>query len=323
MNEPAQSVLRAERGTAPSLDWVRDFGILASVAALFVALSIASEAFLTWTNLVNILDQWAPVGIMACAATLVIIAGGFDLSVGAVFAVAGLTAAKLANVTSPEVGFFGGLAVGLACGVGNGLITTIGRINPFVATLASGFVIRGIALVVSGGFLVSVEDSGFERLGAGKAFGVPYPVFIFAGFALVTAFLLAGTIFGRYVYAAGANPAAARLSGVRVDLVRASTFAISGLSAGLAGVIVSSRIATGQADAGLGIEFSVIAAVVIGGTSIYGGEGTIWRTVLGVLFLAMIGNGFNLININPTYQQIVEGGLILLAMGIDAWSRRR
>ncbi len=309
-------------GLASSLNWIRDFGIVASVLALFAALSIASDAFLTWTNLVNILDQWAPVGIMACAATLVIVAGGFDLSVGAVFAVAGITAAKLANATSPELGFLAGVGVGLALGIGNGLVTTVGRINSFVATLASGFIIRGVALTLSAGFLITVDDSSFQVLGTGKALGVPYPVWIFAGFALATAFLLAQTIFGRYVYAVGANSAAARVSGVRVNVVRAATFALSGLSAGLAGIIVSSRLATGQADAGIGIEFSVIAAVVIGGSSIYGGEGTIWRTVLGVFFLAMIGNGFNLLDINPTYQQIVEGSIILLAMGVDAWSRR-
>ena len=304
------------------LAWLRDFGIVASFGALFLALSIASDAFLTWTNLANVLDQWAPVGIMACAATLVIIAGGFDLSVGAIFAVAGITAAKVANATSPELGFLAGIAVGLGLGVGNGLLTTVGRINPFVGTLASSFMIRGFALVFSGGFLITVDDPGFQELGTGELLGLKYPVYVFAGFVLLTAFLLARTTFGRYVYASGANPAAARLSGVRVSAVRAATFALSGLSAGVAGVIVSSRVATGQADAGIGLEFSVIAAVVIGGTSIYGGEGTIWRTVVGVLFLGMIGNGFNLLNVNPTYQQIIQGAIILVAVAVDAWSRR-
>jgi ribose transport system permease protein len=304
------------------LAWLRDFGIVASAGALFIALSFASDAFLTWTNLANVLDQWAPVGIMACAATLVIIAGGFDLSIGAVFAVAGITAAKVANATSPEIGFLAGIGIGLGLGIGNGALVTVGRINPFVATLASSFMIRGFALVFSGGFLVTVDDPGFQRLGTGELLGLQYPVYVFAGFVLLTSFLLARTTFGRYIYAVGGNPTAARLSGVRVDTVRAATFALSGLSAGLAGVIVSSRVATGQADAGIGLEFSVIAAVVIGGTSIYGGEGTIWRTVVGVLFLGMIGNGFNLLNVNPTYQQIIQGAIIIVAVAVDAWSRR-
>lgn len=323
MSRPEAAVLdgRATR-LGLRLAWLRDFGIVASFGALFLALSIASDAFLTWTNMANILDQWAPVGIMACAATLVIIAGGFDLSIGAIFAVAGITAAKVANATSPELGFLAGIAIGLGLGVGNGLLTTVGRVNPFVGTLASSFMIRGFALVFSGGFLITVDDPAFQELGTGELLGLKYPVYVFAGFVLLTAFLLARTTFGRYVYASGANPAAARLSGVRVSGVRAATFALSGLSAGLAGVIVSSRVATGQADAGIGLEFSVIAAVVIGGTSIYGGEGTIWRTVVGVLFLGMIGNGFNLLNVNPTYQQIIQGAIILVAVAVDAWSRR-
>lgn len=304
------------------LERLRDLGIVASCAVLFVALSLASDVFLTWTNLVNVLDQWAPVGIMACAATLVITAGGFDLSVGAISAVAGITAAKVANGSSPELGFLAGIAAGLALGVGNGVLTTVGRINPFVGTLASSFMIRGFALVLTGGFLVTVDDPGYQRLGAGEFLGVEYPVYLFAAFAVLASFLMAWTTFGRYVYAAGANPAAARLSGVRVNAVRAATFALSGLSAGLAGIILSSRIATGQADAGIGLEFSVIAAVIIGGTSVYGGEGAIWRTVLGVLFLAMIGNGFNLLDIDPTYQQITQGAIIVLAVALDAWSRK-
>jgi ribose transport system permease protein len=322
VNAPREAVLdRAEGRGRPHLGWLREFGFAASFIALFVALSVSSDVFLTWTNLVNILDQWAPVGIMACAATLVIIAGGFDLSAGAIFAVAGITAAKVANATSPELGFLAGIGIGLALGVGNGLLVTVGRVNSFIGTLASSFMIRGFALVLSGGFLVIVDDPGFQRLGSGEFLGVKYPVYVFAGFALLTAFLLGWTTFGRYVYAVGANPAAARLSGVQVERVRAATFALSGFSAGVAGIIVSSRVSTGQADAGIGIEFSVIAAVVIGGTSIYGGEGAIWRSVLGVLFLAMIGNGFNLLNIDPTYQQIIQGAIIVVAVAVDAWSR--
>ena len=217
---------------------LRDYGIVVSFVALFVTLSLASDVFLTWANLTNILDQWAPVGIMACAATLVIIAGGFDLSVGAIFAVAGIIAAKLANTSSPTLAFLAALGVGLALGVGNGLLTTVGRINSFVGTLASSFMIRGFALVLSGGFLITVDDPSFQTLGSGEFLGVTYPVYVFLTFALLTAFLLTYTTFGRYVYAAGANPAAARLSGVRVNSIRVATFALSGLSAALAGIIV-------------------------------------------------------------------------------------
>jgi ribose transport system permease protein len=141
-------------------------------------------------------------------------------------------------------------------------------------------------------------------------------------FVAITAFVLARTVFGRYVYAIGGNPEAARLAGVNVDRVRAATFVLSGFAAGLGGVLATSRVATGQADAGTGLEFSVIAGIVVGGTSIAGGEGAVWRTVIGVLFIALIGNGFDLLGVNVIYQQIVQGTIIVAAVAFDAWSRR-
>jgi ribose transport system permease protein len=152
--------------------------------------------------------------------------------------------------------------------------------------------------------------------------GLHYSTLVWLGFALLCGFLLSRTIFGRYVYAIGGNHEAARLAGIRVDLVRASTFALSGLAGGIAGVILASQVATGQADANLGIEFSAIAAIVLGGTSILGGEGAIWRTVLGALLLQLIANGFNLLDVQPVYQQIFQGGILLTAVAVDAWARR-
>jgi ribose transport system permease protein len=167
-----------------------------------------------------------------------------------------------------------------------------------------------------------VDDSDYAILGTNQLAGVRYTTYLFVLFAIAAAVLLSRTTLGRAIYASGGNAEAARLSGIRVGVVRASTFVISGLSAGLAGVMISSRVSTGQADTGIGIELTAIAAVVIGGTSILGGEGAIWRSVLGVLLLTLIGNGFNLLNVNPTYQQIFQGAIILGAVAIDAWSRR-
>jgi ribose transport system permease protein len=167
-----------------------------------------------------------------------------------------------------------------------------------------------------------VDDPDYAILGTNQLGGVRYTTYLFVVFAIAAAVLLSRTTLGRAIYASGGNAEAARLSGIRVGVVRASTFVISGLSAGLAGVMISSRVATGQADTGVGIELTAIAAVVIGGTSILGGEGAIWRSVLGVLLLTLIGNGFNLLNVNPTYQQIFQGAIILSAVAIDAWSRR-
>lgn len=291
---------------------------------LFVVLSVASDAFLTKANLMNLLDQNAAIGVIACAMTLVIIAGGFDLSVGAIFAIAGVCAAKAAEAGAfPLLAIAVAVAAGAAIGLGNGLLVTVGRINSFIGTLASMYMIRGLALVVSGGFLITVSDPGFSTLGTGKVAGASYAAIVFVAVAVLLALLLHRTVFGRYVYAAGDNPEAARLSGVPVMRIRALTFVLSGACAGLAGAIVASRVATGQADSGDGMELAAIAAVVIGGTSIAGGEGAVWRSVVGVLLLALIGNGFNLLNIEPVYQQIVQGAIIAVAVAADAWSRVR
>jgi ribose transport system permease protein len=293
---------------------MRDYGIVLSFVALFLTLTFTSDVFLTQRNLLNVLDQSAAVGLMAVGGTLVIIGGGFDLSVGAIFAVAGV---------DPALALLLGTLAGLVLGTVNGLLTTIGRINPFMTTLASSIIIRGIALVITGGFLVTVTEKSFSTLGRGEVvLDIKWSIAIWLVFALICGFMLSRTTFGRHVYAAGGNPEAARLSGIRVALVRTVTYAVSGLSAGLAGVIVSSRVSSGQADAGTGIELSVIAAIVIGGTSIMGGEGAVWRSVLGVLLLALIGNGFNLLAVNPIYQQILQGAIILVAVGVDAWARR-
>jgi ribose transport system permease protein len=302
---------------------VHDFGILGVVIALFLVLSVSSDAFLTKTNLLNIADQYAPLGIIACGATLVIIAGGFDLSAGAVFALSGVVATKLAQTIDPYLAILAGIAAGLLLGVFNSLLITFGRVNTFIATLASSLVFRGIALLLTGGVLVTVRDPGFAELGRNQVLGIKFTIWLLLIVIVATGVLLWRTRLGRYIYAAGGNAEAARLSGVNVDLVRSITFAISGLCAGLAGVMSASRVSTGQADAGVGLELTAIAATVIGGTSILGGEGAVWRTVLGIMLLAMIGNGFNLLDINPTYQQIVQGALIVGAVSLDAWARGR
>lgn len=302
---------------------LREYGVVVVLLILVVVMSIASPAFLSFTNLANILDQWAPVGIMAVAGTLVIIAGGFDLSTSAIYAFAGVAAAMTVNGTgSVAMGFAVGIGIGLAVGIINGMVITVGRVNPFMATLASSLMIRGIATAVSAGALISVSNTSFTAVGLGTAFGLGWSVWIFAAVVVTTTVVMRFTIFGRQVYAVGGSVEAARLSGVRVSLIQASTFAISGLACGVAGVIVASRGASGQAGLGVGIELTVIAAIVIGGTSILGGQGAIWRTVVGVLLLAVIANGFNLMNVEPVYQNIFQGLVILVAVAADAWSRR-
>jgi ribose transport system permease protein len=230
---------------------IRDYGVVLAFVALFITLSISSDVFFTWENMKNLAFQTAPIGIMAVGGTLVFIAGGFDLSVGAVSAFAGIIAAK--TFTGTGVGLWGSLIIGalagLGCGIANGLLVTIGRVNAFIATLATAIIINGIAQVLTSGNLVSVEGDRFTILGLGTAASVQYPVYVWAVVAIVCGFLLSLTKFGRYVYAAGGNAEAARLAGVRVNIVRATTFAISGVCAGIAGVILVSEVSTAQWDA--------------------------------------------------------------------------
>lgn len=296
------------------------FGIVLVLVAMVVVLSLMSSAFFTPRNLFNVLSQVAPAGIVACGAALVIIAGGFDLSSGAIFAIAGIVSAHVANASFAVAGIAAGAGAGLLLGVVNGGVITLFGINSFIATLATGFIFRGVATMITGGFLVAVANPSFSILGNMRLLTVPIPVYVFAGVAIATGLLLSQTKVGRYIYATGGNAEAARLSGVRVDMVRITAYAISGLCAGLAGVISASRVSTGQADAGTGLELTVIAAVVVGGISIKGGEGSIWRAVVGVLLIALIGNGFNILNINPFYQAIAQGFIILIAVAVDSRS---
>lgn len=302
---------------------VRDLGIVLAFVAMFIALSVATDTFLTERNLLNILDQSAPLGIIACAITICIVAGIFDVSTGAMFGVSAVVATKTANAVDPVVGLLAGVLTGLGLGIANGVIVHYTRINSFIGTLATSIVYRGVAILVTGGAIVTVNDPAFAKLGTQEFLGAKWSVWVFAAFFLVTAFLLARTTFGRYVYAVGGNEEAARLSGVRVGSIRGACFALAGLAAGIAGVLAASRTSSAQANLGAGLELSAIAAAVVGGTSILGGEGAVWRGVLGVLTLAIIGNGFDLLSIDTTYQQLVQGVLILLAVAVDQLVRHR
>lgn len=301
---------------------LRDYGIVFAFVALFLVLTFSSDVFLTSGNLLNLADQSAALGILACGMTLVIIAGGFDLSIGAIFAVTAIVGAKVTNSSGAELGVLAALTSGMALGLLNGLLATVGRLNPFVATIATTLVFRGLALAISGGFLVAISDASFGNLSQPRVLDVRISVFIFAAFALFCAFLLNRTVYGRHLFAVGGNAEAARLSGVRVNRVRALAYVLMGFASALGGVLVASRTLTVDGNTGTGIEFDAIAAVLVGGTSVMGGEGAIWRTILGVFLLALVGNGFNLLGTDPLYQRIFTGAIIILAVGSDAWIRR-
>lgn len=308
-----------------------DYGIVFAVATIFIVLAFQSDSFLTLRNQLNVLDQAHQIGLLAIAATVVIIAGGFDLSVGAIFAMSGVVAALVARdlgqfegvaAVAPYVGWGAGILAGILFGLLNGVLVTLFKINTFVATLASGIVIRGLALVITQAEQIRVNDDAFQLLARGTVGPVRNTVLIWLGFGVVLTVVLRYTRFGRYVFAAGDNPEAARLSGINVDWVRTVTFGISGFAAGLAGVIFASKFMKAQNDAGQGLELIAIASVVIGGTSIMGGEGAVWRTILGVLLLRLVANGFNLINVDTFYQDIFQGLIILFAVALDALRHR-
>lgn len=304
------------------LHFLQDYAVAVMIVVLMVLLTAMSDSFLTVTNIINILNQNSPLAIMAASMTLVIIGGGFDLSVGAIFAVGAVVAAFLAITVNPLAGLLAAPITGMILGFVNGVTITSLRIHSFLATLATGLVYRGIAVLITGGALIPVRMDAFTWLGRGRIGPVYIAVFVMIGFAIVLTILLNGTTFGRKVLAVGGNEEAAILSGIRTNRIKTLTFTINGLAAGLAAAIAVSRISLGQATAGAGMELQAIAAVIIGGTSIYGGQGAIWRSIAGVIMLALINNGFNILNADPFYKDLTTGLIIVAAVAVSASGRR-
>jgi ribose transport system permease protein len=304
--------------------FVRHYAVLIIIAALMIYMTVISDAFLTPRNLLNILNQSTPLALIAAALTLVIISGGFDLSTGAIFGVATVSAAWLAVNVDPILGLAAAPVVGLFLGIANGLIITGLHVHSFLATLATSLVFRGIAILITGGFLIQVRIPEFIWLGRQRiADTVNVAVVVLIAFTAVMMFLLNRTTFGRRIYAVGGNEEAAILSGVRVNLVKIGAFALTGIASGLAAAISVSRLSMGQPQAGAGMELEAIAAVILGGTSIYGGEGAVWRSVAGVLLLQLINNAFNILNVNPFYKDLTTGLIIVAAVAASAAGKWR
>ena len=307
---------------------VRDYGIIVFAAALFIYFTVASPSFLTSNNLLNIVYQNATIGIAACAVTFTIIAGNFDLSLGSIFALSEVLGAWAAVNWGVWWCFPVTIGAGAIMGLINGLLVTKLRVNAFLATLASGLSFGGIAVgVTHGGLLITPTSSGvFTFIGQHKAGGIWDAAIIFIVLAVVLQLVLAYTVFGRHLYGVGDNRNAARLSGLKVDRTVISTFVITGAACGLAGLIDSSMTGSGtSSQEGLAGELALlaIAGVALGGTSIFGGVGAVWRTVLGVLMLGMITNGFDLLAVSDYWQDIVRGILIILAISLSFAVDRR
>jgi ribose transport system permease protein len=302
---------------------VRDYGIIVFVVGIFAYFSFASPVFLTVDNLLNIVYAQTPVGIAACAVTLAIIAGNFDLSLGAMLALSEVLGAWVA--VHWGVGWFFPVAIvsGGVMGLINGLIITKLRVNAFLATLATALAFVGVATAVTGGLLITPSQTAFVFIGQNKAGAIQYPNFIFLAVAILCQVVLAYTVFGRHLYGVGGNREGARLSGLKVDRIVIITFVITGLACGLAGMVDASTTGSGSSQVGVTLALDAIAGVALGGTSIFGGVGSVWRTVVGVLMLGIITNGFNLLGVADYWQQIVRGFLIVGAVAIGSIIERR
>jgi ribose transport system permease protein len=304
--------------------FIRDYAVLVLIVVLMVALTFESSSFLTFNNIVNLLNQNAPLATIAIAGTFVVISGGFDLSTASIFAVGSVAAAWVAQETNNStVALITPLVIGLGLGIINGLLVTMLRIHSFLATLASSLAFGAIAVLITGGSLITVTTPGFTALGRDRWLGIFVPVYILVAATAVMWFVLQRTTLGRHVFAVGGNSEASQLSGIRVNRVKVVVFALSGLASGLAAAMSVSLISSGQPQAGTGLDLQAIAAIILGGTSIYGGVGAVWRSVAGVFLIALIGNGFDLLNFNPQIENLVTGIIILAAVGLAAVGTKR
>ena len=295
-----------------------------SLIVLFIALSIASPYFLTANNLASVARQTAVFNTMALGMTIVIISGGIDLSVGSILGLSGLVGTMALERGYPiPVGVLIGLLVGTVCGLANGIMVTKLRIPPFVVTLGTLGIFRGLALIISNGLPVHRIPPGFSFLGEGNLLGVPFVVWLLVICAVAVHVILEHTRLGRYAFAIGSNKIASVYAGIPVDFHVMAVYAIGGTLTGLAGMIEASRLMTGQPTAGQGYELQAIAAVVIGGGSLNGGEGSVVGTLIGAFIMGLLSNGADLLNISNYWQQVIIGSVIILAVTLDELRKRR
>lgn len=324
--------------------FIRKYAIVLIFIAMFIAMALLSDAFLSPRNLLNIVRQISVVGLIAIGVTMVIITTGIDLSSGSVLALSAVIVASLAQQPDWHDAKFPGLQlpvlipilvsllVGAVCGWVNGALIAGFRIPPFIATLGMMTVARGFALIYSNRPVSGLTDA-FNYIGQGEIFkvmpvtgqpdmGIPIPILVLVGVAIAAHIMLNNTRFGRHIYAIGGNEQAARISGLNVGRIKIGVYTIAGILAGLAGLVLTSRIGSGQAGLGVGYELDAIASAVIGGVSLSGGVGTIWGTMVGALIIGVLNNGLDLLNVSAYWQTIVKGSIIVAAVIIDERKNR-
>jgi len=292
------------------------YGLVIVFLILCLGLSLLTDRFLTVNNTINVLRQSTINGIIAIGMTYVILTAGIDLSVGSILALTGVVTASLLQSEGVPVAaaIIAGLSLGALLGFVNGAVITQSKVPPFVTTLGMMTIARGLALTFTGGRPITGLPDGFRVIGAGTLGPIPVPLFI-AGIAFILGYVILNhTTIGEYVFALGNNPVAARYAGINTNIYTIFVYIVAGILAALAGMILTARLNSAQPTAGLAYEFDAIAAVVVGGTSFAGGEGSLWGTLLGVLVIAVLNNGLNLLNVSSFYQPVVTGVVIALAL---------
>lgn len=295
---------------------------LVGLLVLITIVTILSPSFLSTKNIFNILRQTSVNGIIATGMTFVILTGGIDLSVGSILAISGAVCASLlASGQNIIIAVLVALIIGAMVGFLNGFIITKGKLQPFIATLATMTILRGLTLVYTDGKPITLGSGDlaikFGQIGGGKIFGIPTPALIMILVFAICTFVLKNTQMGRYTYALGSNEEATKLSGLNTDKIKIAVYTISGILASVAGIIITSRLFSAQPTAGDGYELDAIAAVVLGGTSLTGGKGKITGTIIGALIIGVLSNALNILDVSSYYQMMVKGAVILVAVLLD------
>lgn len=322
--EAAGTPLPRKSGRRRLARFLARYGPLVGLAVLMAAMAVATPQFVSLGNLTNLARQVSINAIIAAGMTFVIVTGGIDLSVGSLVALTGCAGMLAIDRTGWDpAGLLVALLVGAGAGAANGAAVAWGRMPPFLATLAGLTVFRGLALVSTGGSPVIRLEGGYRWIGQGFVLGIPVPVVLMVLVMVALHVLLTRTAFGAHVYAVGGNEEASRLSGVAVTWTRFWVYVLCGLLTGLAGMVLAARLSSAQPSTGEGFELDAIAAVVLGGTSLMGGRGTVWGTVVGAFVIGVLNNGFNLLAVDAYYQLVAKGLIIVAAVLLDQYLKQR
>lgn len=304
----------AENIKSSLLKYISLIGLL----LICIVITLISPRFLTVSNILNVLTQVSVNAILAIGMSFVILTGGIDLSVGSVLAITGAVVASFAKSGGNILpGIIVAIIIGAVIGLFNGLLVSKGKIQAFIVTLAGMTIFRGVTYVYTNGNPISGLGDNISFIGNDSLFGIPIPIILIIIVLIIAWYALNQTRFGRYLYALGGNEDSARLSGINTGKIKTLVYVISGITAAIGGIIVTSRIGSASPNAGTGFELDAIAAVVLGGTSLAGGEGNVTGTIIGALIIGVLNNGLNLMSVNPFYQSIVKGAVILLAVLLD------